>query len=232
MKRNFSTLLICAALLLIPEMAGAQSPEEAIDFSRIPQRAVRALVRKEKVKTASDFQHIATSCYQPGDKTGYQTNLKTYVVKARIGKVWEKYTTITPKKAWCSRTVKFGFLFSKPGNTFVYAENADQPISEGSIIYVNLRLLKGLKNLGVGFEITRLDEASKTICFCYLKDGVSNGSQEIRFTEMPDGCTRISHLTHYRSHSAFRDRELYPRFHEKFVGEFHENILRQIESGL
>jgi hypothetical protein len=97
---------------------------------------------------------------------------------------------------------------------------------------VNLRLLRGIKNLGVAFEVTRLDPVSRTICFCYLKDGVSQGSQEIKFTELPNGDTCISHLTHYRSHSAFRDRELYPIFHAKFVGEFHENVFRQIEQGI
>lgn len=214
-----------------PGLANAQSPEEALDLKRIPQKAVRKLVRREHVKSSIDFQQIATACYQAEDSARYQTNMKSYVVKAGIGKVWENYVNMTPKKAWSGRTVNFGFLFSKPRNEFIYPENANDPIRVGNIIYVNLRLLKGLKNLGVGFEITRLDEANKMICFCYLKDGVSNGSQEISFTELTNGDTRISHLTHYRSHSAFRDKELYPLFHEKFVGEFHENILRQIETG-
>jgi hypothetical protein len=223
--------LILLLLIFSRFLVLAQSPEEVIDFNRIPQKAIRDLVRKENVKTATDFQHIATSCYRAEDSSGYQTNLKTYVVKARINKVWEKYINITPGKAWNGHTVKFGFLFSKPNNQFIYAENANEPIRVGNIIYVNLRLLRGLKNLGVGFEITRLDEQNKTICFCYLQDGVSNGSQEIRFTELANGDTRISHLTHYKSHSQFRDKELYPIFHSKFVGEFHENILSQIERG-
>jgi hypothetical protein len=224
--------LILSGVLLFPGFVFAQSPEEIVDLTRIPQKAVRELVLKEKVKTASDFQHIATSCYRSEDSTGYSTNLKTYVVKARIGKVWDKYSNISPEKAWCGRTVNFGFLFSKPNNKFIYPEHASDPIRVGNIIYVNLRLLRGIKNLGVAFEVTRLDPVNRIICFCYLKDGVSKGSQEIKFSEMPNGDTRITHLTHYRSRSAFRDRELYPLFHEKFVGEFHQNIFRQIETGL
>ncbi|TSA35089.1 MAG: hypothetical protein D4R64_10420 [Porphyromonadaceae bacterium] len=232
MYRKIAFLLVLVLTVFIPGLTPAQSPEEAVDMNRIPQKAVRELVRKEKIKTATDFQHIATACYRVEDSVRYQTNLRTFVVKARIGKVWEKYINMTPKKAWSGSTVNFGFLFSRPKNKFIYAENANDPIREGNIIYVNLRLFKGLKNLGVAFEITRLDEANKIICFCYLKDGVSNGSQEIRFTEMANGDTRISHVTHYRSHSAFRDKELYPLFHDKFVGEFHQNILSQIETGL
>jgi hypothetical protein len=230
--KKISTALILALAVMAPGFVSAQLPGEAIDMRRIPQRSVRKLVLKENVKTVTDFQQIATACYRVEDSALYQTNLKNYIVKAPIGKVWEKYANMTPKKAWSGRTVNFGFLFSKPDNKFIYAENANDPIRVGNIIYVNLRLLKGLKNLGVAFEITRLDEVNKMICFCYLKDGVSNGSQEIQFTEMKNGDTRISHLTHYRSHSAFRDKELYPLFHEKFVGEFHENILYQIETGL
>jgi hypothetical protein len=56
---------------------------------------------------------------------------------------------------------------------------------------------------------------------------VTNGTQDIHFEELPDGSTKISHLTHFRSRSAFRDRELYPVFHEKLVGEFHQNVLLQ-----
>jgi hypothetical protein len=218
--------------VLIPTVVLAQSSDENVDMTRISQKAVRHLVRKENVKTSTDFQRIATACYGDADSGRYRTNLKTYIVKARLGKVWEKYANISPRKAWSGKTVKFGFLFSRPKNRFIYAENADDPIREGNIIYVNLRLFKGLKNIGVAFEITRLDEVNKMIRFCYLKDGISTGSQEIRFAQMANGNTMITHLTHYRSRSSFRDRELYPLFHEKFVGEFHENVLRQIEIGM
>jgi len=217
---------------LVSVGANGQTPDDTLDLGKVPQKAVRKLIRKDKVKTVADFQHINTACYRDDDSLRYETNLKTYVVNASIGQVWEKYASITPEKAWNGRMVNFGFLFSKPDNQFIYPDNADEPIRVGNVIFVNLRLLRGLKNLGVGFEVTRLDEEQKTICFCYLKDGVSNGSQEIRFIEQPDGRTQVSHLTHYRSHSAFRDKELYPRFHEKLVGEFHENILRQLDGDL
>lgn len=227
-----SVILAVAVCILSAGWAFAQSAGDVVDMKKIPQRAVRKLVTTEKVRTASDFQQIATSCYHEEDSLKYKENLKTYIVRAGIGRVWQNYVNITPPKAWNGRMVNFGFLFSKPENTFVYAGNASEPIRVGNVIYVNLKFLRGLKNLGVAFEITRLDEENKTICFCYLKDGVSTGSQEIRFTEMANGYTKISHLTHYRSRSEFRDRKLYPRFHEKFVGEFHENILQQIEAGI
>lgn len=230
--RFFLILVITSAVLKSGSSAAQSVPGEILDMTKIRQKAVRNLVNSENVRTASDFQHIATSCYSEQDSQLYLTDVRTYVVRAGIDQVWHNYTTITPRKAWNGRLVNFGFLFSRLKNKFVYADNADEPIHVGNIVYVNLRLLRGLKNLGVAFEITRLDEASKVICFCYLRDGISQGSQEIRFTELTSGYTKISHVTHYRSHSAFRDRELYPIFHARFVGEFHQNVLSQINSGL
>jgi len=232
MARFSKTILFLGLMMLLPGLTFAQTSCDSIDLKRIHHKAVRNLVLKERVKTRKDFQSITTACYQAEDSVSYCMNRTTYIVKAHIGKVWEKYANVTPLKAWSGRTIKFGFLFSKPANRFIYAENANEPIQVGNIIYVNLRLLKGIKNLGVAFEITRLDADSKTICLCYLQDGVSVGSQEIESTEMQNGNTLITHVSHYRSHSAFRDRELYPHFHEKFVGEFHQNILQQIETGV
>ncbi len=231
MSGKIALIFFFISFLLISATSVAQVPGDILDFNRIPQKAVRELVSRENVRTANDFQHIATACYRKEDSLNYLTDVKTYVVKAGIGNVWEKYTNISPRNAWTGQLVKFGFLFSRPKNKFIYAENANEPIRVGNIIYVNLSLLKGLKNMGVAFEITRLDEPSKTICFCYLRDGVSQGSQEISFSEMSNGDTMISHVTHYKSRSAFRDRELYPIFHAKFVGEFHQNVLRQIVAG-
>ncbi len=207
-----------------------EGPDEPVDVRRIRMRSVRNLLKTEKVKKASDYKNITTSCYNPADSLEYHVNLKTFVVKARLEEVWKRYVSLSPRMAWNGRMVRFGFLYSRQANRFVYPENADEPISVGNIVYVNLRMLAGLKNLGVAFEITGIDEAGKTISFCYLDKGVTNGSQEIHFENLPDGSTRISHLTHFKSKSAFRDRELYPVFHERFVGEFHENILRQIVS--
>jgi hypothetical protein len=206
-----------------------QTPVDSIDFSRIPQKSVRILVIKEKVQTIDDFQCLNTSCYQPEDSTRYLRHLKTYRIQAPIDQVWSKYTSVSPMEAWNGRMVKFGFIFSRLQNRFIYPENARDPMSEGNIIYVNLRLLNGLKNLGVAFEVTSLDSVNKVIRFCYLKDGISKGTQEIRFTPTAEGNTLIIHETHYHSGSRFRDKELYPVFHEKLVGEFHNNLRQLIE---
>lgn len=231
MLHKFPFQLCFNLLVFFTAIAPAYTQEESVDLKKVRIKSIRDLVIKEKVSTASDFQLIPTACYREEDSVGYMTDIKTFTVNARIGRVWEEYKSICPRKAWNGRMVRFGFLFSKPKNRFFYPGDDDEPIRVGSIIYVNLRMLLGLKNLGVAFEVTSLDEASKTIRFCYLKDGASNGSQDISFNELPNGDTRISHLSHYKSRSSFRDKKLYPLFHGRFVGEFHENILRQFKTG-
>jgi hypothetical protein len=206
-----------------------QAPDSQVELEKIQQRSVRDLVKQEKVKSATDFQCLITSCYQMEDSADFYLHRKTYHINAGIDKVWNKYSSVTPAEAWSGKMVNFGFLFSKIQNRFIYPSEAREPINTGNIIFLNLKLLNGLKNLGVAFEVTGMDPEKKMIRFCYLKDGISKGSQEIRFTSETDGSTLITHETHYHSHSRFRDRNIYPKFHERLVGEFHENLRRLIE---
>jgi hypothetical protein len=222
-------LLVCIISAILFSPAFSQAPNDRVDLAKIQQRSVRDLVQHEGVRSASDFQALNTSCYRQEDSLNYHLHLKTYHVKAGIEDVWKEYSTVTPRQAWSGKMVHFGFLYSRLQNRFIYADSDSEPMDIGNIIYVNLKLLNGLKNLGVAFEVTDMDPVKKQIRFCYLKDGVSKGSQEIHFTPQADGTTLITHETHYRSDSRFRDRSLYPRFHEKLVGEFHENLRKMIE---
>ncbi len=228
MLKNLTITLFLAALFTA---VVAQKPADTIDLSRISQKSVRGLVIKEKVKTTRDFQCLNTSCYQEEDSLKFRQHVKSYRIRASLEEVWKKYSSVSPRDAWTGKRVKFGFLFNRFQDAFVYPEEAASPMTVGSIIYVDLKLLKGIKNLGVAFEVTGMDPEKKIIRFCYLKDGISKGSQEIRFSSEPDGTTLVTHDTHYHSDSRFRDQALYPRFHEQLVGEFHENLRRIIEGG-
>ncbi|HBB92914.1 MAG: hypothetical protein A2X22_07715 [Bacteroidetes bacterium GWF2_49_14] len=228
MSKNLTITLLLATLFTA---AVAQKPADTIDLSRISQKSVRGLVIKEKVRSTQDFQCLNTSCYQAEDSLKFKRHLKSYRIRASLDDVWNKYSSVSPRDAWTGKRVKFGFLFNRFQDAFIYPEEAASPMNVGSIIYVNLKLLLGLKNLGVAFEVTGLDPEKKIIRFCYLKDGISKGSQEIRFTSEPDGTTVVTHDTRYHSGSRFRDQALYPRFHEQLVGEFHENLRRIIEGG-
>ena len=224
------TLTLLTFLAVFSQGAFANFPGDSIDLRRIRHRAVRDLIIKEGVTTAKDFQALETSCYGTSDTSQFNTHIRNYRLNAGVEDAWAQYASVSPKEAWTGRMVHFDFLFSRFANRIIYEDEARDPMAEGNIIYVKLRLLNGIKNLSVAFEITGMDPVNKVIRFCYLKDGKSKGSQEIRFAALSDSTTLITHETHYHSDSKFRDRKLYPRFHERLVGEFHNNLRTRIET--
>ena len=86
----------------------------------------------------------------------------------------------------------------------------------------------GIYNLAVALEITKIDEQNKTIVFSYVNGGKSKGEQILHFITTADGYTEIIHETLFRSDSKFRDKVLYPFFHNKAINEFHRNMLHAI----
>lgn len=121
-----------------------------------------------------------------------------------------------------------GIIYSKKLNRIFYKGDKNIGIEEGQIFYLNLKLIFGIKNLGVGLEVTNIDAQNKSIKFCYLNHGVSEGTQEIKFIPTTNGYSIITHETRYRSDSKFRDKHLYPGFHHKFVKELQENLIKMI----
>ena len=93
---------------------------------------------------------------------------------------------------------------------------------------MNLKLLNGLYNLPVAFEITKIDEGNKMIEFSYLKGGKARGAQVIQLMSTDRGYTKVVHKSYVQSHSKFRDKYLYPYFHNKIINEFHGNMRRLI----
>lgn len=85
--------------------------------------------------------------------------------------------------------------------------------------------MKGFYNLAVAFEVTKLSEKDHTIEYSYVKGGKTQGKQWMEMTATPEGFTRISHFTLYKSASEFRDVLLYPYVHGLAIKEFHQNML-------
>ena len=64
----------------------------------------------------------------------------------------------------------------------------------------------------------------------YIDNNKSRGKQTIQFFDNGDGCTRIVHLSYFKSESSLRDNLLYPYFHNKFIREFHGNMRKLIKN--
>jgi hypothetical protein len=121
--------------------------------------------------------------------------------------------------------VSFGLLVSTWNNEILYRGDQNYTgIDTGQVIFVNLRILKGLYNLAVGLEIVDIDNTRKSITYSYIKGGKSRGKQTLYFRPTGKGYTRIIHQTAFKGDSFIRDRYLYPYFHRIAINEFHRNM--------
>ena len=125
--------------------------------------------------------------------------------------------------------VSFGMMYTRKKNEISYHDDVYTGIEPGQIIFLNLNLFANLVHLAVGHEVTGVDEIDKNIKICYLQNGASTGTQLIQLKAL-NNQTEVIHETWYRSGSLFRDKVLYPGFHEKGLTEFHLNVKRKIES--
>jgi len=219
---------ICALLILIsllPPGCIAQGNRNDIDLQQIPQKKVRALVADLQKDKNNGFCGLESTC-RPGQKlNGYRELESNYHIHCDLMQVWESYTSISPAKSWNGKKVSFGLLISKYKNTILY-RNEDQyeGADTGQILYINLKIIKGLYNLAVGFEIIDVDSMNRSISFSYMKGGKSSGQQTICFKPSGNGYTEIFHHTSFKSKSHLRDRFLYPHFHKILINEFHRNM--------
>lgn len=218
-------------LLFFTVKTEAQICLHDIDFKRIEQEKVQEFVINQQAHGIETFDEIKPSLQPDADLKGYFIRENEYQVKKSLDEVWQHYLTTNPEKLWSGKRVSFGFLFSKKDEKIFYCDENFSKIDTGVVVYVNLRLMSGLKNLATAFEITSVDEESKTIEFSYLKGNVSMGKQRIQFYETAKGYTRILHTSYYRNNNVLRNYLLYPYFHTRTTHEFHRNNKRQILAG-
>ena len=200
-----------------------------IDFGKIRQDKVKEFVARFGLVNTLGFKKIRAICYNPVEDNTYRTHHISYLIHGDVASVWQIYKSIHPKEAWNGEMVSFGLQYSKNKDCINYLNDPYSGMEEGQIIILNLRLLWGLLNIAVAHEVVDVNDEQHMIKLCYMEGGASEGSQWIQLLETKDGYTEVSHLTRYKSKSAFRDTKLYPRLHTKAITEFHDNIKRQAE---
>lgn len=173
-----------------------------------------------------DFSGMEAACFVNGE--GYSKNTMTFLVKAAPDAVWNAYSKSSPKQCWGGKLVSFGVLFDSQEKPLVYADAPYGGMKVGQIIFIQLRLLKGLYKLAVAHKVVAVDDVRKRLQICYMKNGASEGSQFISLKETPEGFTEVTHDTYYKSKSKFRDRRIYPGIHEKVISEYHTNVARSV----
>jgi hypothetical protein len=218
--------LLISGLLFPPAVSQKQHP---INLKEIPQKKVRRYIEKRSINKMDDFSAIHSSWNNNTDESAFNINEKIFNLKYKLSKVWGCYTHADPLTNWSGRKIRFGLLISKPSNSVTYRSNpSPTEIDTGQVYFLNLRIIKGLVNVPVAFEITRIDYSTQLIEFSYLDNNKSQGRQTIQFFNNPDGNTMIVHRSYFKSDSRFRDQILYPYFHKRFINEFHRNMKKLV----
>jgi hypothetical protein len=208
----------------------AQKTCPSIDLELIPQRKIRNLIENLLgVNNIQTFSQLQATYHKGQDLDGYRLVQSEYYLRELPEEVWRTYQITSPAKSWNGSMVSFGLLISKWEDKVMYRNDKQfNGIDTGQVIFVNLRIMKGLYNLAVGLEIVNIDSTDRSITLSYLKGGKSRGEQTIYFVPTRNGHTEIIHQTAFKSDSFIRDRCLYPYFHRIAINEFHRNMKKSL----
>lgn len=227
-KADLKIILLFILFILLPAVSNSQEVS-SIDLKQVPQKKVRRYIISNAFDKMRDFSLIRPSWKKDVRESDYRIIEKSFKLKTNPANAWNSYSHANSFEMWSGRSVRFGLLISKFSNTVTYRSNDFFPeIDTGQVYFLDLKMLKGLLNLPVAFEIIKINQEDQVIEFSYLENNKSQGKQTIRIIDAGNGNTRIVHKTYFRSSSALRD-DLYPYFHKRFIREFHRNMNRSIK---
>lgn len=227
---HFSVLLILAFFCLpYFSYAGDPVPIDSVNYKRIQHKKIRKLISAQKQFGISTFDDIHPVCYQTADSNAYRIYKKTQLIRQDINVVWNNLTRQSLNAEFDGHIVTLGLLYSKSQKNIKYKNESDVSVEEGQILFFNLRVLRGLTNIAVALEVTRLDNDQKKVEYCYIDHGKTKGTQEFSLKPTPEGFTEITQTTRYSCKSRIRDRRLYSFFHDRIVMEFFDTIKNKSE---
>jgi len=195
-----------------------------VKMEKIHQRKIRKYIEVCSEDNKHQFARIHPSWNRGKDLSCYSSNEMTFFLKGNLQDVWHGYVTANPSKSWNGRKVSFGLLVQKFPGTIYYNNDSIMGVDTGQVYFLNLKLLLGIYKVPVAFEMITVDAQEKVIEFSYIEGNKSSGVQQVKFSDFGDGRTKIVHSSYFKSDSKFRDKNLYPFFHEKIVDDFHRNM--------
>jgi hypothetical protein len=201
-----------------------------INVAEIPQRKVRNYIISKSIDKMDEYSSIHASWKKNIDKSRFNVIEKTFFLDDDLSNVWDFYRHANILDMWNGKSVRFGILISKGTNSVINTYNTTfHEIDTGDVYFLNLKLLKGILNVEVAFEIITINLKDRIMEFSYIDNNKSLGKQTIQFSESVPGRTKIVHLSYFKSNSTIRDKIFYPYFHKKFIREFHKNMRNLIE---
>lgn len=215
---------------LIPASLFSQNAG-SIDIQKIPQRTVRNYIVSRSYDRLIDFSSIQPSWKNNTNKNDFKVIEETFFLRKKMPLVWDLYLHTSPLKIWNGRSYGFALLVCKCPEAIIYSANSSVPcIDTGQVYFLNLKLLKGLFNIPVAFEIIKIDTTGRVMELSYIDNNISLGKQTLKFIEEGNRRTRIVHTTYFKSESWVRDKIFYPYFHHRFLEDFHRHMRKMMKN--
>lgn len=226
MRRLISVVLVF--LCIISEINSQDSGY--INLKAINQRKVRNYVHSREIDRMQDFSTIRPSCRKDDKESGFKMNEKIFYLKSRLSNVWNGYRQADPIKAFNGRNFRLELVIMKNNKNVFYKNAASLPlIDTGQLYFFDIRILKGIVNVPMAFEIINIDDSRKVLEVSYIEGNKASGKQQLCFYDNGDGRTRVVHRSYFKSHSWLRDTFLYPYFHRRLVREYHRKMEKFVE---
>jgi hypothetical protein len=227
-KITLRTLLVTLFTLLLIHSFG-QLMLDDINLELVRQRSVRKYIECQIDEGRHEFCELQPSCSSETDLSSYRKKEMTFFLNGNFADIWQGYVSADPSISWDGRKISFGLLLLKFPARIFYNHDPITGVDLGQVYLLKLKLLLGIYNIPVAFEIITVDQENKVIEFSYLEGNKSNGVQQVKFVDLGDERTEIIHTSYYKSDSRFRDKWMYPHFHKIIINDFHRNMRRLLK---
>jgi len=220
-----TNIIILFLYLFAGTVSLAQTPLSDADAKKLGyKKVVKYLKKNESRNNLHFFSEIQPSINDSNDMSRFYFHRGTYIVNAPVGQVWNTCMTVSPANLWKGKMLKLSCVYSNNSDKISYRDDKDFDMLElHQVYFINLRMIR-LFNVAAALITTKIDDNEKIMEFTYIKGNKSTGKQTVRLVETNNGETKIVHETFYRSGSKFRDKRLYPRFHQIAITDLHQKI--------
>lgn len=202
-----------------------------IKLGQIRHKKIRKYVEHQINEGKQYFYEIKPSWRDGEDLSSFRKKEMTFVLEGNLQDVWQGYISADPSDSWSGRRISFELLIQKTPNNIFYNKEPIVGIDTGQVYFLNLKIMQGICNIPVAFEIINIDTEKKIIEFSYIEGNKSTGVQQIRFKDVDGDHIKIRHTSYFKSDSQSRDKWLYPIFHKKLVKDFHKNMKHLLAVG-
>lgn len=221
-------------ILILPFLCGilsssAQIKLDEIQIAKIDCKKIVEFIDLQKASNVIAFDEIQASLEPDSSTEGFHVTDNEYLVKERLPDVWDHYVNCDLQNSWNSKRVHMCLAYSRANDELYYSSDTVEKLIPGLIVFFDLKVLVGLKEIAMAFEVTRIDPDEKLIEFSYIKGNQTLGKQQMYFESTPKGYTLITHLSYYKSKPKPRER-IYPQLHAQLINRFHRNMKRKFAS--